>query len=137
MSDKWEELLRKKLEDYEVEPPPGLWEGICDKMDIDPVTLEKKPAVSSRWWAAAAAMLALVGCFVVYEMSDSDQPLQADAVSQQQSSLLPSSEPVLAQQSPSQQQEDVVTPRSKSLISRSLSLRPNQGDRLLDDVAEP
>ena len=137
MSDKWEELLRKKLEDYEVEPPPGLWEGICEKMGIDPVTLEKKPAVSRWWWAVAAAVLALVGCFVVYEMSDSDQPLQADAVSQQQSSLLPSSEPVQTEQSPSQQQEDVVSPRSMSLISRSLSLRPNQGDRLLDDVAEP
>jgi hypothetical protein len=137
MSDKWEELLRKKLENYEVEPPPGVWEGICEKMGIDPVTLEKKPAVSRWWWAAAAVVLALVGCFVVYEMSDSDLLLQADAVSQQQSSLLPSSEPVLAQQSPSQQQEDVVTPRSKSLISRSLSLRPNQRDRLLDDVAEP
>ena len=47
MSDKWEELLRKKLEDYEVEPPPGLWEGICEKMGIDPVTMEKKPTVST------------------------------------------------------------------------------------------
>lgn len=107
MSDKWEERLRKKLENYEVEPPPGLWEGICDKMGIDPASLEKKPAVSRWWWAVAASILVLVGCFVAFEMSDREQALQADVMSQQQIPLVPSSEPVVAQRSPSQQEEDV------------------------------
>jgi hypothetical protein len=101
------------------------------------VTLEKKPAISRWWWAAAAAVLVLVGCFVIYEVSDSGQPLQADAVPQQQTSLQPSPEPVLVKQSPSHQQEDIVRPRQTSLLSRSSSLKPSQGDRLLDDVAEP
>ena len=133
MSDKWAEQLRKKLENYGVEPPPELWEGICEKMGIDPVTLEKKPAISRWWWAAAAAVLVLVGCFVIYEVSDSGQPVQADAVPQQQTSLQLSPEPVQAKQSSSLQHEDIVRPRQTSL----LSLKPNQGDRLLDDVAEP
>jgi hypothetical protein len=133
MNDKWAEQLRKKLENYGVEPPPELWEGICEKMGIDPVTLEKKPTISRWWWAAAAAVLVLVGCFVIYEVSDSGQPLQAEAVSQQQTSLQPSPEPVQAKQSPSQQQEDIVRPRQTSL----LSLKPNQGDGLIDNVAEP
>ena len=137
MNDDWTERLRKRLENYEVEPPPELWEAICEKMGIDPVRLEKKPAISRWWWAAAAAVLVLVGCFVIYEVSDSEQPLQAAAVSQQQTSLLPSSEPVLAKQSPSQQQEDIVRPRQTSLLSRSSSLKPNQGDRLLDSEAKP
>jgi len=136
MSDKWAEQLRKKLENYGVEPPPELWEGICEKMGIDPVTLEKKPTISRWWWAAAAAVLVLVGCFVIYEVSDSGQPLQAEAVSQQQTSQS-SPEPVLAKQSPSQQQEDIVRPRQTSLLSCSSSPKPNQEHRLLDDVAEP
>lgn len=134
MSDKWEELLRKKLEDYEVEPPPGLWEGICEKMGIDPVTMEKKPAVSRWWWAAAAAVLALVGCFVVYELSDSDQPLQAEAMVQQQTTSQPSSEPVLAQQSLSQQQEDVVSPHQTAYVTHASSHR-SQNRSLTSDLS--
>ena len=134
MSDKWEELLRKKLEDYEVEPPPGLWEGICEKMGIDPVTMEKKPAVSRWWWAAAAAVLALVGCFVVYELSDSEQPLQAEAVVQQQTTSQPSSEPVLAQQSASQQQEDVVSSRQTAYVTHASSHR-SQNISLTSDLS--
>ena len=134
MSDKWEELLRKKLENYEVEPPPGVWEGICEKMGIDPVTLEKKPAMSRWWWVAAAAVLALVGCFVVYEMSDSDQPLQADAMAQQQSSMLPSSEPVLAQQTSSLQQEDIASP-SQTANNTHISSHRSQNKSLTSHLS--
>lgn len=138
MSDNWEELLRKKLKNYEMEPPPGLWEDICKQMNI-PFGLKSSrlTGTAQRWWAVAAVVLALVGCFVVYEMSDSEQPLQADAVPQQQTSLLPSSEPVLDKQSPSQQQEDIVCPRQKSLSSRFLTLSQNQEDRSLDSDAKP
>ena len=125
MSDNWEEQLRKKLENYEMEPPPGLWEDICKQMDtLKP--LSGLTRTSKKWWAAAAAVLVLVGCFVVYEMSDNDKYLQAEAMSQQQTSLPPSSESVLAQQPSSQQQENIASSRQKSLVSRAFSLRPNQ-----------
>ena len=144
MKEDWAEQLRRKLEGHEMAPPDGLWERICERMEAEgypmglkPEPVRQKPAINKWQWAAAAAVLALVGCFVVYEMSDSDQPLQADAVVQQQPSLSPSSEPVLDKQSPSQQQEDIVRPRQKSLSSRFLTLSQNQEDRSLDSDAKP
>lgn len=133
MKEDWAEQLRRKLEGHEMAPPDGLWERICERMEAEgypmglkPEPVRQKPAINKWWWAAAAAVLALVGCFVVYEMSDNEQPLQADAEVQQQPSLSPSSEPVLAQQPSTQQQENIVSPRSNSFISRALSIRPNQ-----------
>ena len=134
MEDEWIEQLRKKLENYEVEPPPELWERICDKMGMDPVTMEKKPVVSRWWWAVAAAVLALVGCFVVYEMSDSEQSLQAEAVVQQQPSLSPSSEPVVVQHPSSQQQDEIASPRSKSHVSHVPS-HGSQSVSLISDLS--
>ena len=36
MNDDWTERLRKRLENYEVEPPPELWESICERLGIEP-----------------------------------------------------------------------------------------------------
>ena len=129
MSDNWEEQLRKKLENYEMEPPPGLWEDICKQMDnhfgLKP--LSRLTGTAQRWWAVAAAVLALVGCFVVYEISDSEQPLlQADSepqhqTQQQSSSEQPSPESVVAQHPSSQQQDEIVSPRSNSHFSHASS----------------
>lgn len=90
-----------------MDPPPGLWEGICDQMGIEPEPVPaKKPAATKRWWwAAAAVVLALVG-FFVFNNPRSEQPLQANAVSQKQapeqlSGEEPSSEQPLAQLSSS------------------------------------
>ena len=91
MKEDWAEQLRRKLEGHEVTPPDGLWERICEQMEAEgwPMGLKhepvrQKPAINKWRWAAAAAVLALVGCFVVYEISDNEQPLQADAVPQHQ-----------------------------------------------------
>ena len=134
MKEKWINDMRRKLENHQMDPPPGLWDDICKQMGLSPEPV-RKPTTTKRLYWVAAAVLALVGCFVVYEMSDSRQPLQAEVVAQQQTSL-PSSEPMLARQSPSQQQEDIVRLRQTSQISRSSSLSLNQGDKLLDDAAE-
>ena len=134
MKEKWINDMRRKLENHQMDPPPGLWDDICKQMGLSPEPV-RKPTTTKRLYWVAAAVLALVGCFVVYEMSDSRQPLQAEVVAQQQTSL-PSPEPMLARQSPSQQQEDIVRLRQTSQISRSSSLSLNQGDKLLDDAAE-
>ena len=76
MKEDWTDKLRQKLEGHEMPPPEGLWEGISEQMDnlfgLKP--LSRLKGTAQRWWAAAAVVLALVGCFVAYEMSDSDQP---------------------------------------------------------------
>ena len=87
MNDDWAERLRKHLENYEVEPPPELWESICERLGIDPEPAPepvpaKKPAQIKRWiWAAAAGILALVGVFVAYQWGDEEVVAEAEKVS--------------------------------------------------------
>ena len=107
MNENWINDMQRKLEGHKMDPPPGLWEGICDQMGIEPEPVPaKKPAATKRWWwAAAAVVLALVG-FFVFNNPRSEQPLQANAVSQKQapeqlSGEEPSSEQPLAQLSSS------------------------------------
>ena len=112
MKEDWIEQLRRKLDNYEVEPPPGLWEDICKQMGLEPEPASKKALISRWWWAAAAVVLALVG-FFVFNNPRSEQPLQANAVSQklapeQLSGEEPSSEQTLAQLSSSQQSPKAI-----------------------------
>jgi hypothetical protein len=85
-------------------------------MGIEPEPVPaKKPAATKRWWWAAAVVLALVG-FFVFNNPRSEQPLQANAVSQKQapeqlSGEEPSSEQTLAQLSSSSSR-----PRPSSFI---------------------
>ena len=109
MKEDWTEQLRRKLENYEVEPPPGLWEDICKQMGLEPEPASKKPAISRWWWAVAAVVLVLVGFFLMHNSSDSAQPLQANAVSQKRVPEQPSSEQSLVQEfSPQQPLKAIV-----------------------------
>ena len=87
MKENWTEQLRRKLEGHRMPPPEGLWEDISRQMDkpsgLKP--LSRLTGTAQRWWAAAAAVLALVGVFVFYNGNDSEPPQQANAVTQQPS----------------------------------------------------
>ncbi|MBQ9678553.1 MAG: outer membrane beta-barrel protein [Prevotella sp.] len=82
MKEDWTEKLRQKLAGHEKTPPAGLWEDISKQMGFstEPV---RQPAVTRRWfWAAAATILLLAGFFVLYQHTDSEQPLQAEVTKQ-------------------------------------------------------
>lgn len=134
MNDDWAERLRKHLENYEVEPPPGLWEAICERLGIDPEPAPepvpaKKPAQMKRWiWAAAAGILALVGVFVAYQWEDKEVAAEAEKVSKEVSK-----EPVL-----SHIQEESVEKETPSYQMLAVQThKQNQGDRSLDSEAKP
>ena len=134
MNDDWAERLRKHLENYEVEPPPELWESICERLGIDPEPAPepvpaKKPAQIKRWiWAAAAGILALVGVFVAYQGGDEEVVAEAEKVSN-----AVAKEPVLSHI----QEEPVVEEKPSYQMLAVQTQKQNQGDRSLDSEAKP
>ena len=104
MKEDWTEQLRRKLEGHEMPPPDGLWESISKQMDktfgLKP--LSRLTGTTQRWWAVAAIVLALVGFFTYYNSNDNEQPLQANAVPQQQVSEQPANQPSNEQSLPEQ-----------------------------------
>ena len=134
MNDDWAERLRKHLENYEVEPPPELWESICERLGIDPEPAPepvpaKKPAQIKRWiWAATAGILALVGVFVAYQWGDEEVVAEAEKVSKEVAK-----EPVLSQI----QEKSVVEEGPSYQLLAVQTQKQNQGDRSLDSEAKP
>ncbi len=134
MNDDWTERLRKRLENYEVEPPPELWESICERLGIDPEPVPepvpaKKPAQIKRWiWAAAAGILALVGVFVAYQWGDDEVVAEAEKVSNDAAK-----EPVSSQI----QEKSVVEEGPSYQLLAVQTHKQNQGDRSLDSEAKP
>ena len=104
MKEDWTEQLRRKLEGHEMPPPDGLWESISKQIDktfgLKP--LSRLTGTAQRWWAVAAILLALVGFFTYYNSNDNEQPLQANAVPQQQVSEQPANQPTNEQSLPEQ-----------------------------------
>ena len=134
MNDDWAERLRKHLENYEVEPPPELWESICERLGIDPEPAPepvpaKKPAQIKRWiWVTAAGILALVGVFVAYQWGDEETVAEAEKVPNEVAK-----EPVLSHI----QEEPVVEEKPSYQMLAVQTQKQNQGDRSLDSEAKP
>ena len=67
MKEDWTKQMKEKLEGHQMTPPSGLWEDIIREMDLK-ASSAPQPAHSRRWyWAAAAAIIAIVGFFALYD----------------------------------------------------------------------
>ena len=67
MKEDWIEQQRQKLEGHRKTPPAGLWEGICEQMRLTPEPVRQSQTMRRWHWVAAAAVIALVGLFMVYQ----------------------------------------------------------------------
>lgn len=76
MKEDWIEQQRQKLEGHRKMPPAGLWEGICEQMGLTPEPVRQLQTMRRWHWVAAAAVIALVGLFMVYQFqSEPEKPL--------------------------------------------------------------
>ena len=96
MKENWINDMKRKLEGHKMEPPKGLWESICSQMGhpSESKSPSRMTGTAQWYWAAAAAILALVGFFVMQNGNDAEQPQQANTVSQQMVPKQPTSQPL-------------------------------------------
>ena len=128
MKEDWTEQMRKKLEHYEMESPPGTWEAICERLGIEPEPAPNPvPARNSvrmkRWvWTTAAGILALVGVFVSYQWGGDEAVAEAEKGSNEVSK-----EPVLL----NIQKKSVVEEKPSCQLLSVPTHKQNHGDRFL------
>ena len=74
MKENWVNDMKQKLEGHKMSPPTGLWESISNEMGCQESSASKTIAFKRWYWAVAAAILALIGYFVIDQFNP-DKPL--------------------------------------------------------------
>ena len=85
--DIWDDAIRSKLEDFEMDTLPGDWEAIADRLPGKaPVPLRR----TLRYWVAAAVISLLVvsGGIYLYDREMEDLPIAQEIQSSQELSLI-------------------------------------------------
>lgn len=82
MKEDWTKEMKRKLEEHRMDPPSGLWEDICEQMDLSTSPVQKPTLIKLWHLAIAAGLLALVGFFTFYHQ-DNSQPLSQPSATTQ------------------------------------------------------
>ena len=77
MKEDWTKQMKQKLEGHQMTPPAGLWEGISSEMNLEPKSAPKSAMIRRLYWAAAAAIVAIVGFFAFYQFDEKQPQLVA------------------------------------------------------------
>ena len=110
MKKDWTKQMKQKLDGHQMTPPAGLWESISSQMQLQtesaPVSAPAKTVSMHRWyWVAAAVILAIVGCFTVYQFDTKEPQLTANSqkvmAPQTDEPAMPIEEPILLAQATS------------------------------------
>ena len=107
MKEDWIEQQRQKLEGHRKTPPAGLWEGICEQMGLTPEPVRQSPTMRRWHWVAAAAVIALVGLFMVYQFQSKPEMIQENSLSSVNTESSLTKEPVISPK-PSEDSKSIV-----------------------------
>ncbi len=119
MKEEWTDKLKTRLEHHEMTPPAGLWEGISKQMNLAEKPVRKSSsALSKRWLAAAAALLALAGFFTLYDFKDyAKDSSPKNVVEKVEKHQAPAQEQTLEEKPVG---EEPAAPQSHSLLARAI-----------------
>lgn len=141
MKENWTTDMKQKLEGHKMSPPAGLWEGISNEMGLQSEPAPKNVAIKRWYFAVAAAVLALVGFFALYQ-SDQSEPLPqvAQTTMASKTPQEPTTPNINKEVSPESQQLALaaVSPRAKTKATSNQSVEENlpNADEISQEVTE-
>ena len=130
MKEDWIEQQRQKLEGHRKTPPAGLWDGICEQMGLTPEPVRQSQTMRRWHWVAAAAVIALVGLFMVYQFQSEPEMIQENSLSSVNSESSLTKEPVISPK-PSEDSKSIVG--SKLPISSKPSVSSERPSLLAEE----
>ena len=131
MKEDWIEQQRQKLEGHRKTPPAGLWEGICEQMGLTPEPVRQSPTMRRWHWVAAAAVIALVGLFMVYQFQSKPEMIQENSLSSVNTESSLTKEPVI---SPKPSEDSKSTVGSKLPINSKPSVSSERPLLLAEEI---
>ena len=131
MKEDWIEQQRQKLEGHRKTPPAGLWEGICEQMGLTPEPVRQSQTMRRWHWVAAAAVIALVGLFMVYQFQSKPEMIQENSLSSVNTESSLTKEPVI---SPKPSEDSKSTVGSKLPINSKPSVSSERPLLLAEEI---
>ncbi|WP_430909491.1 hypothetical protein [Maribacter sp. 2-571] len=75
--NKFEETIKRQLQDREIQPSQGAWQKLSERLEATPVAQDKKHGI---WWGIAAALIGLLVAGSWFWNTDTTETITAPAV---------------------------------------------------------